>query len=359
MTLFLLWAILLSSAGNAFARANLETENRVWENFSDPNIRTTEIGSPTQEMHWANVGYGYETALDVSDGPNLYAYVRQNPWSKFDPLGLDDRALYPGTADEVKIRGRGQHPVSVESMRKNQLHPKVAKILDQSTIKTAHPHGGAAHGEYNKRAGAIVDDAVANMKNAGINPTRSAKNMSDAQAQKIASRLLDSVKNTKDPYVKWFNQAAAVMTQKHLQEVGYRIRIKLLLRDGSHVPTELLRGAANAGVKIPGLSNALAGSGVKYTGAALRWAGKVTLGTGLGAGINGVFAAQEYESDVVVFGEEAAKRMAFERTVSFSGKTQKQRKEDIARGSDKASGWFGLPTYKDWEGDDPPWDPFE
>jgi len=24
----------------------------------------------------------------VVDGPNLYAYVRQNPWSKFDPLGL-------------------------------------------------------------------------------------------------------------------------------------------------------------------------------------------------------------------------------------------------------------------------------
>ena len=22
------------------------------------------------------------------DGPNLYAYVRQNPWSKFDPEGL-------------------------------------------------------------------------------------------------------------------------------------------------------------------------------------------------------------------------------------------------------------------------------
>jgi hypothetical protein len=24
------------------------------------------------------------------DGPNLYAYVRQNPWTSFDPLGLDD-----------------------------------------------------------------------------------------------------------------------------------------------------------------------------------------------------------------------------------------------------------------------------
>ncbi|GAA5144062.1 hypothetical protein GCM10023213_33320 [Prosthecobacter algae] len=25
----------------------------------------------------------------MQDGPNLYAYVKQNPWSKFDPLGLE------------------------------------------------------------------------------------------------------------------------------------------------------------------------------------------------------------------------------------------------------------------------------
>ena len=25
------------------------------------------------------------------DGPNLYAYVRQNPWTKFDPEGLQAR----------------------------------------------------------------------------------------------------------------------------------------------------------------------------------------------------------------------------------------------------------------------------
>ena len=44
MTLFVLLAVLLTSAGNAFARASLEPENRVWEIFPDPNIRTTEIG---------------------------------------------------------------------------------------------------------------------------------------------------------------------------------------------------------------------------------------------------------------------------------------------------------------------------
>jgi len=33
--------------------------------------------------------WGYDVVLDVDIGPNLYAYVNQNPWSKFDPLGLN------------------------------------------------------------------------------------------------------------------------------------------------------------------------------------------------------------------------------------------------------------------------------
>ena len=35
--------------------------------------------------------WGEGTVLDVDVGPNLYAYVRQNPWSKFDPLGLEEK----------------------------------------------------------------------------------------------------------------------------------------------------------------------------------------------------------------------------------------------------------------------------
>lgn len=32
--------------------------------------------------------WGYDVASDVRDGPNLYAYVMQNPWTAFDPHGL-------------------------------------------------------------------------------------------------------------------------------------------------------------------------------------------------------------------------------------------------------------------------------
>lgn len=36
----------------------------------------------------SGVDCSYEPALDVRDGPNLYAYVKQNPWTAFDPDGL-------------------------------------------------------------------------------------------------------------------------------------------------------------------------------------------------------------------------------------------------------------------------------
>ena len=37
------------------------------------------------------------------DGPNMYAYVRQNPWSKFDPLGLADNEVSPSEVDKQVI----------------------------------------------------------------------------------------------------------------------------------------------------------------------------------------------------------------------------------------------------------------
>jgi hypothetical protein len=42
----------------------------------------------TQYRTRGGVDCSYETALDVRDGPNLYAYVMQNPWTSFDPDGL-------------------------------------------------------------------------------------------------------------------------------------------------------------------------------------------------------------------------------------------------------------------------------
>jgi RHS repeat-associated protein len=42
--------------------------------------------------------------LGLIDGPNVYAYVSQNPWSKFDPDGLTGWALPPQYAESAEYR---------------------------------------------------------------------------------------------------------------------------------------------------------------------------------------------------------------------------------------------------------------
>ena len=46
--------------------------------------------------------WGDGTVLDVDVGPNLYAYVQQNPWTNFDPLGLKTISDYEKEIDRIK-----------------------------------------------------------------------------------------------------------------------------------------------------------------------------------------------------------------------------------------------------------------
>jgi len=55
--------------------------------------------------------YVYETASDVRKGPNVYTYVVQNPWTKFDPLGLWETNSYWGDVGQV-FKGYGNAAVN-------------------------------------------------------------------------------------------------------------------------------------------------------------------------------------------------------------------------------------------------------
>lgn len=77
---------------------------------------------------YANEGFRYrdlETGAFLSkdpagfvDGPNVYAYVRQNPWTKFDPLGLAE----------------GHHMVGQATFKDNP-DPEVRKFLNSSEAR--------------------------------------------------------------------------------------------------------------------------------------------------------------------------------------------------------------------------------
>jgi uncharacterized protein RhaS with RHS repeats len=49
------------------------------------------------------------------DGPNLYAYVRQNPWTAFDPDGLAEKkpGVFKRLWNKVKGKRHGQHHMNL------------------------------------------------------------------------------------------------------------------------------------------------------------------------------------------------------------------------------------------------------
>ena len=81
--LFLCFAILLGIAGTASGAINVNGQKTAsGDFFEDPNIYTYKLGSLELEPCREDTIVGYDPATGV-----LF-YVRQNPWSKFDPLGL-------------------------------------------------------------------------------------------------------------------------------------------------------------------------------------------------------------------------------------------------------------------------------
>ena len=98
--LFLLLAFLLSFAGTAWARAVLPPETRVGVSGPYTNTSTYEIDPLSLQMQWEDTTWSYDFA------PDVLVYVNQNPWSKFDPEGLETRKDYEEelTALRTKIK---------------------------------------------------------------------------------------------------------------------------------------------------------------------------------------------------------------------------------------------------------------
>ena len=69
----------------------------------NPNKHATFNPVLTIQLQRDAAMWGEGTVLDVDVGPNLYAYVRQNPWTSFDPLGLQT-GFMPSVLDPTKYR---------------------------------------------------------------------------------------------------------------------------------------------------------------------------------------------------------------------------------------------------------------
>jgi hypothetical protein len=87
-------------------KATSTPKNRVWGFADSPSGRPVADLHLNQENATGSVQFTYETAsgrayflsrdpLGFKAGPNMYTYVRQNPWTHFDPEGLDNNPPPP------------------------------------------------------------------------------------------------------------------------------------------------------------------------------------------------------------------------------------------------------------------------
>ena len=71
----------------------------------NPNKHATFNPVLTIQLQRDAAMWGEGTVLDVDVGPNLYTYVRQNPWTKFDPLGLTDEEIWLRSTGKLNAQG--------------------------------------------------------------------------------------------------------------------------------------------------------------------------------------------------------------------------------------------------------------
>jgi hypothetical protein len=134
-------------------------------------------------------------------------YVRQNPWSKFDPLGLSEeelgqrssghhKVIYSRIEEEVKS-GNWSHDVGrLLNGQSIEVSGKTVS-LDNALIATPDGHDFSGHGQYNNRLNSLVSEFSQRTKLTGTG--------TGEDAVKYAQALLSEVEQTSDGYIRGFN----------------------------------------------------------------------------------------------------------------------------------------------------------
>ncbi|MDZ4289277.1 MAG: hypothetical protein U0984_15030 [Prosthecobacter sp.] len=88
LQLCLLLLVLLSTESRAWGKM-VAGQNIASGGYGVVYVDCTSSDAPPTLINAGEAGpWGYELASDVRDGPNVYAYVKQNPWTAWDPDGL-------------------------------------------------------------------------------------------------------------------------------------------------------------------------------------------------------------------------------------------------------------------------------
>lgn len=148
-----LWLLLLFAAAPASGVMSVQPRNCTWEETAN----------------------GYDVALDVRDGPNLYAYVQQNPWTAFDPDGLTGWGVhFPNATSSnsmtnnkeyrnsyMQTAGKGMLVGAVGVMAATGVAQVAAPVLGTGFVSAAVSNGiggYVANGVSNKLEGGNFND---------------------------------------------------------------------------------------------------------------------------------------------------------------------------------------------------------
>ena len=81
--------LMLLGAGNRVWGKVAVGQNIAVRGFAEGGAFGNEVDEPPALMSSGEAAaWGYDCTVDVRDGPNVYAYVMQNPWGHWDPNGL-------------------------------------------------------------------------------------------------------------------------------------------------------------------------------------------------------------------------------------------------------------------------------
>jgi RHS repeat-associated protein len=95
----------------AFGTRVQEEGNQGGRQYANTKDEETELDLLNEGFRWRDLITGVFMTKDPMgfvDGPNVYAYVVQNPWTKFDPEGLSEMSVSPITAIPMAIWNAGQ-----------------------------------------------------------------------------------------------------------------------------------------------------------------------------------------------------------------------------------------------------------
>ena len=205
-----------------------------------------------------NEGFRYrdmETGTFISrdplghvDGPNVYCYVGQNPWSAVDPHGLA-RRIDP---DGYIWKSGGHHVVPASVARDAGWHPDAKKIFDGgikgSIIPTPKGHGFNKHGIYNNEVAAEMAQFL-NDRGAEL------ASMSAKDQVALAEEFVSHIKSVENPYISGFNSAVGggrSSIGKWWNNSGKSIVVKSTGMQAARAGASIVNGFAKVTVNVAG-----------------------------------------------------------------------------------------------------------